>query len=398
LNPIYFGHFSINPKDTIIAFSYSWIFYSVLKYFKNIENQKKKLNHVIFLTLLLTLGLSIRLTFLISLIPIFIIFLFETFKLIKLKKKINFLFFDFSMILLCSFILTVVFWPDTHNDIFFDPFIYINKYFLNFFDSSFGLPYGLINGIFYEIQNTPSYYFFLSLYHKMPIYIILSFFTSLFLIFNKKFRTIFIKDKNFIYLYINIIFLFLILLIIKPGINDGIRYFLYIIPYFLIVSSLAIYYVFIYSNLILKSALIGLISYNLLIFFSLTPYQYIFINNLNGKFENNLNKYEIDYWGTSLKELSIKIDKNKIFDEDKRYKISTCGLNKGIMKYYLGKYSDIKYSFVNTNEKYDYIIFINRVDTKSNQLSTTDTCFNNYFKNEIISVRRNNLQLALLSD
>ena len=137
---------------------------------------------------------------------------------------------------------------------------------------------------------------------------------------------------------------------------------------------------------------------NLLIFFSLTPYQYVFINNFNGKFENNLNKYEIDYWGTSLKELTINMEKNKIFDDDKSYRLATCGLNKSIMKFYLGKYSKIKYSFVNTDEKYDFIIFINRVDTISPKLSMTDTCFNNYFKNEIISVRRNNLQLALLSD
>ena len=38
LNPIYFGHFSINPKDTIIAFCYIWIFCISLKY----SNYQKK--------------------------------------------------------------------------------------------------------------------------------------------------------------------------------------------------------------------------------------------------------------------------------------------------------------------------------------------------------------------
>ena len=35
-NPVYFGHFSINPKDTIIAFCYIWIFNISLKYIYNV--------------------------------------------------------------------------------------------------------------------------------------------------------------------------------------------------------------------------------------------------------------------------------------------------------------------------------------------------------------------------
>ena len=397
LNPIYFGHFSINPKDTVISFCYSWIFYSVLKYFKNFENPEKKIKHVICLILLLTLGLSIRLTFLISLIPIFIILLFEAYRYIK-SLKIKILFFDFFLIIISSFIITIIFWPDTHNNIFLDPFILVYEYFVNFFDSSFGLPYGLINGVFYDIQNTPRYYFFLSLFHKMPFYIVLSFVICIFLTLNKNFRISLFKKKNFFYLFINVFFLFFILLVFKPGINDGIRYFLYIIPYIIVVSSIAIYFLFLYSNKLIKFIIIILISYNLIIFLSLTPYQYIFINGFNGKFKNNLNRYEIDYWGTSLKELAIKIEKNKTFNENKRYKLATCGHNNDILKYYFNKYSDFKYSFVNPNEKYDYIIFVNRVDSNSSQLTKTNTCFNNYFKNEIISVTRNDLQLALISD
>ena len=43
----------------------------------------------------------------------------------------------------------------------------------------------------------------------------------------------------------------------------------------------------------LKFLFVLLFMYNFIIFLILTPYQYTFINNLNGKFSNNLNKFEM---------------------------------------------------------------------------------------------------------
>ena len=114
--------------------------------------------------------------------------------------------------------------------------------------------------------------------------------------------------------------------------------------------------------------MIILFLYNIFIFFKLITYQYTFINNLNGKFSSNLNKFENDYWGTSIKELLSKSKKNNIFNEQKVYRIATCGLNSDIIKYYFNKNFKIEYKFVNTSEKYDYIIFINKIDTCSHTL------------------------------
>ena len=396
-NPIYFGHFSINPKDTIIAFSYIWIFYIVLKYFESLKYKNKRLNNIIYLTLLLSLGLSIRLTFLVTLIPLFIILSFEFFKK-KENKNFKFLLTDLIIIFLSSFMITIIFWPDTHNNIFKDPFIYIFQYFNNFFNSSFGLPFGIINGLFYEIENTPWFYLFVSLFHKLPIYILLSFLLSPFLFLDKNFKKKISLSRNYFYILLNIIFLFLMVLIFRPGINDGIRYFLYVIPLILIISSISIFYILQFSNILFKSILIVLISFNLLTFFKLTPYHYAFVNNLNGKYENNLNKYDVDYWGTSLKELVINSKKEKIFTDNRRYSFSSCGLNQNILEFYLDKYTDINYSFVSNNENYDFIFFINRLDDSSLDLNSIDTCYNNFFKNEVLSVKRNNLSLAFISN
>jgi hypothetical protein len=107
--------------------------------------------------------------------------------------------------------------------------------------------------------------------------------------------------------------------------------------------------------------------------------------------------YEIDYWGISLKEL-IKnlVEADILNDKDKNYKIATCGLNQEIVEFYLKKYSSNKFKFVSLIENYDYIIMVNRVDTKDN--IKLETCFNNHFKKEIISVKRNDLQISIVSN
>ena len=306
-NPIYFGHFSINPKDTIIVFCYIWIFNIALKYIYNDKNKK----YLVYLTLLFSLGLGIRLTFLFSLFPVFMIILFELYSnnnifISHIYKFIK----DLFLIIVFSFIVTFIFWPDSHSDLSRLPFNLIKNYFLLFFDANFGLPLGILNGDYYETTNTPSRYIFVMLFFKLPIYILFSIILLPIFFFTKHKKKKF--HKNIFYILLQIIFPILLILIFKPGINDGLRYFLYILPFFVILSSISIYHIFLSRFVIFKIFLVFLFLYNIFIFFKLTPYQYIFINNLNGKFSNNLNKFENDYWGTSIKELLTK-SKKKAF-------------------------------------------------------------------------------------
>jgi len=398
LNPIYFGHFSINPKDTIIAFCYIWIFCISLKYF----NYPKKNKYLFYLTLLFSLGLGIRLTFIVSLLPIFLVILFK----LLLNKKDFFKYFfkltlDLSLVIFFSFIITVIFWPDTHSNLFKLPFTLTKNYFLTFMNSSFGLPIGILNGNFYLTSNTPKSYLFTLLLYKLPIYVLFSFLFLPFIFFNKKFiKNKNIKFINFCYLLLQIIFPLIIIILIKPGLNDGLRYFLYLIPLLMILSSIGIYYLFTLRFISFKIIIIFLFIFNIFIFLKLTPYQYIFVNNLNGKFSNNLNKFENDYWGTSIKELLLKAKKNSFFEENKIYHISTCGVNNQIIKYYLNKEFNFEYKFVNSNEMYDYIIFVNRVDTslKKVNLNNAKTCYDNFFRSDIIKIERNGLPIAFISN
>ena len=78
--------------------------------------------------------------------------------------------------------------------------------------------------------------------------------------------------------------------------------------------------------------------------------------------------------------------KIKIFSKKKKhYKIATCGLNSDIIKFYLNRDFDIEYNFVNSNEEYDFIVFINRVDTTTTNLDLNNpqTCYSK-FNNKIL--------------
>ena len=236
------------------------------------------------------------------------------------------------------------------------------------------------------------------LFYKLPIYILFSIiFLPIVLYSMKEQKKVF---KGIFYIFLQILFPILIILIFKPGINDGLRYFLYILPFFAILSSISIYYIFLSRFIILKIFFIFLFLYNIFIFFKLTPYQYTFINSLNGKFSNNLNKFENDYWGASIKELLLKAKNNSFFEENKIYHISTCGVNNQIIKHYLNKEFDFEYKFVNSNEMYDYMIFVNRVDTTLEKvdLNNAKTCYDNFFRSDIIKVERNGLPIAFISN
>ena len=146
LNPIFFGHMSMNPKDTIIAFSYAWSIYLILRYFKYQHIKNKRNYYSLLLGIVIGLGSGVRPIFIFSLFPIILIIIFEFFlKKENLFKKnlITHFFLDFVKIIFVAYILMILCWPDTHSNILILPF----KLALESITSApIGTPWGLLNG------------------------------------------------------------------------------------------------------------------------------------------------------------------------------------------------------------------------------------------------------------
>ena len=200
-----------------------------------------------------------------------------------------------------------------------------------------------------------------------------------------------------------LIFPNLVLFLILYPIYDGMRLFLWTIPYFCIIPGLTIYYLIENVNFIKpKLALISLsllIIYFLFNFFLYTPYQYTYLNIFNGKAENRYKRFENDYWGVSIYELL----KHSNFDKVKTIKIATCGINSAQAKKYLEKrgYTNLMFSDLG---QADYIIMTNRTSLVSGKLtekSTNETvkimnCFDRYSGKDVFEVKRNGLTLSVV--
>ena len=392
LYPIFFGHAAMNGKDTILAFSHVWIFYFILQYLKNQFILSKKNKYIYFLAFVSATATGIQLLFFGSLISIFLFIIIE---IIFIKKfccknfNKNIFLFDLLKFFFFFYLILVFFWIGTHDNIATKPIEFFIKSLGD--DIWRGWPYNLINGNMYLANNLPSNYFILNIFFKSPEYILFLYliFFIFFLTINNFFKNI-IKDFNYKLIIIISVLLLPIGISIFSSlpVYDGLRLFIWVLPYFCIIPSLMIF--FLYKKLNnLRFKIISIISCGLFIFYIfnfilITPYHYTYLNSFTKNSKKSKN-FENDYWGISIKELinNINIDKKKL-------DIAFCGVNTQVAKNYL-KQNKNKYilNFTKINEA-EFIIMTNRVDIhqKSQNISSLKTCYDLYPGKNINEVKR----------
>ena len=394
LNPTFFGHMSMNPKDTIIAFSLVWTTLVLFRYLTQQKNINKRIKFLIYAGLLIGLGLGVRIQFFALLFPLFL-FVFM-YKFLNKDFSLGNFILDVFIIIFISYMVMLLSWPQVHSNIFVEPF----KIFIEQLGVQFGPDRILLNSKVFSTLEVSANYIFVNLLFKSPEFILFTYSIFLLLIFfNKEFR-----QNEYSYFYIK---LFLILFtIILPTIfilfssyklYDGLRLFIYILPFYCIIPALVIYFLIKnIKNLINKFLLfstIFLFLFYVYNFIKITPYQYTYFNIFAGKKDNLINNFEIDYWGISIKELISKIVKKDYEKKNNFTNIAVCGLNVDIVKIEFNKYPNFKYKIKDLqNEKYDYIIMNNRPVFIEDERYIT--CYQKFKKNSIIDVKRNNQILS----
>ena len=391
LNPFFFGHMGINPKDTIIFFSLIWFLYFFYKYI----SKEKDLKNLIFFSIFIGFGCGIRISFLGLILPIILFGIINYIKTFKysigkfFKKKI----FDIIICLVIILFLVLFTWPHLHQGNF-------NLFLETIKNSIFwqaGPKLGLINGTFYETFKTPKTYFLSFLLFKMPIYQSLLFFISIiFIILKKDILKKYINEfSKFTFLNLFIIFFTVLLtIVLNVKIYDGIRLFLFLIPFFCTICAISIIYFFLkfkknFLNLITFGVFIFLtfLSLNRLITFA--PYQYSYLNYNFINLNIASNKFENDYWNTSWKELinnlPDEVDGKKINNSN----VAVCGGDANIVRYYFSK-KNIKINITSIIDA-DFIIMTNRA---SFNINDKRTCFNTYKGEDLAIVKRKDLILS----
>ena len=398
--PIFFGHMSINTKDTILAFSHIWITYLLFRYIKKQQFIIKKNKYIVLLPILAAMGTGIQLVFLGSLIPI-LIFLFSDvifFKKISSKDfDIKKFLYDLIKVFLIFYFLLVLFWIDTHPNILILPFQIVFESLSGDFWT--GWPYNLINGSYYESISVPKYYLLINLFFKSPEFFLLCYIIFPILLFSSK---RFFQEKIFSFNYkISLLLLILlfpniILFLIPYPIYDGMRLFLWTLPYFCIVPAFVFYFLIENFKNIKSKITLGILSifiiYFIFNFFYITPYQYTYLNFFNGKKEIRYKKFENDYWGSSIEDLI----KNASFNKNEKLNFSSCGINGEILKSSLLKNGYINFSLTDI-ENADYIVMTNRVISNNsvNNIKLIN-CFDKFNGFEIFNINRNGLILSAI--
>jgi len=396
--PIFFGHMAFNGSDTIVAFCHVWIIYLVLRYLKKQNIKEKTNNYILLISILAAIATGIQLVFLGSLLPIVIFALVEIFFIKKFICKdfnIKKFFFDLLKSLVIFYLILVIFWIDAHPNILILPFNFI----IETFSPSYwtGWPYNMVAGKYYISSDIPKSYLLLNLIYKAPEYILLSYLIFIFLIFSiinyfkKKFE--YFQYKMFIVILI-LVFPNIIFFLVPYAIYDGLRLFLWIIPFFCIIPGLVIYYLIEnFSTLkckFLLSLLLISILYFLFNFLALTPYHYTYLNILNGDNKYKYKKFENDYWGASIKELV----ENSNFKKNKIILIATCGVSPEISKKYFKDKGLSNLKFVNDSEA-EYIIMTNRT-VNNNNVNQITNCFDKFKGSNLFVVERNGMLLSTI--
>ena len=388
LNPFFFGHMGMNPKDPIIFFALIWTIFFFIRYLENIRGSQFK--HLVFMSIFIGFGTGIRLTFLGLLLPLGLIWLYIVLqKKIKISSALSHLFFGSIIILF----LTTLTWPHIHDGNYELIFETIKK------SSSWliGVKHGVINGNFYEIQNTPRTYILDIFLYRMPIYFSLLIIFSYIIIFLKK--NFFIEKINLNFLktfsLLNIILFFpvIVMIITKTHLYDNVRLFLFTIPLFATIASFGLFFIinkFKEFNYLYKSfsfIVLFLLILSLYRFTLLTPYQYVYTNYLSSPiFSATQNKFEHDYWYVSYGELIKKITEKYGELETSKLKIRTCNNHHFAYRFYFNQILKSKQA---EGEEADFVILADR-----NLRYRKMNCLQLYKGEDILSVKRLGLTLS----
>ena len=388
LFPFFFGHLAINNKDIIITFSHIWIINYLIKYSVKNLYFKAKIKTLFKLATLSALGTGIQPLFLGSLAPILIIFLI--YLIFKKKRKIDKLLLDFIIYFVFFYFILVLFWVDTHSNIFILPLSFV----LNSFSFDVGWPFNLTNGVYTFSKDVPNNYLFINYFYKLPEFLIFLYVVSLpILILNYKrlkieFEFFFLKILS---VTILLLFPHLILIFIIYPIYDGLRLFLWATPYLAIIPAITFYTLNKEKKIffvLTKYTLALLIFLHIFNFVKLTPYQYSYLNFFSGDKNKRYQKFENDYWSISLKELILNSD----LKGEKIY-FSVCGVNSYVAKTYMRqKYKNVEYVSIDTA---NYVIMTNRT-LYSEKNQSISNCYDEYNYENVAEVRRNNLVLSAI--
>lgn len=303
LTPSFNGHAMFNIKDIPFLLHYFLAALLILDFkIYEIKISKNSFFRLIFYGLIFGLVVLVRFNG-----YAFLLMLSFYMFLTKFKKNIEnfkFVLFNWSFIYLVSFIFLILFSPSAWGK----PTTWLK----GLYETQFNIDWlgsTLTNGTYIKATEMESSYLVSWFLHKLPLNLLIGFILFILIFIFNKFN--FSNISNFSLYFI--ILVFFTFSIFRPIAYDGIRQFLFLIPFFVILFIEVLNYLkkYLSFNIYL---IIFLISVGYLIYTqkSLGEYKYVYFNEIVNEEEVSINcnliggcgKWETDYWGYSIKSLS----------------------------------------------------------------------------------------------
>lgn len=312
LTPSISGHSLFNNADIPYAFQFLLCAVFYIDYLDNKSKIFSTIPREYILGFLFGLNLVIRINAIVFLGSLSI---FSLILLIKNNEVNRKFFFSELKIYLTALVILYILTPS----MWLNPIDWINFAILDQFSHP-NIVQTVVNGNKVSANETGLFYLVIWFFYKLPI-IFLIFFLIYFFIFayQKKGNIFSIYSLYFIF-YVQIMFM-----ILKPPAYDGLRHFLFVIPFFLALSS-DLFDKYLNSNFFVGILLlVGGVLYLIYTQFGLGPYRYAYFNefvdleNISYVCDETLNgcgNWATDYWGFSGKEM-YKISKKHTLENNK---------------------------------------------------------------------------------
>jgi len=347
LNPRFFGAIPANPKDIPFAIFY---FVSIASVYLT-SSTKNVFLRVLILGILFGFSQSTR-TIGLTLYPI--LFLYDLCfnknspagKGNLFQKIVNEFIYVFLIFITSNWVLITT-WP------------YIgSNYFKNLFDIiSTSKQFPWVGTIFFLGKNYQSahltpLYIPIWLFVGMPIFLVLLSLLSFYFIKRMVKNPVFFLSLAVI--GINIFMYFFL----RPIVYDGMRHFLFLLPFFSILAVLSFIEIGKLKSKKIKQIINVFILINCLLVIAtqikLFPYQYVYFNEFVGGLSGGQKYFETDYWNSSFREGILWLKENEI-KKDKKYGIYTCSSSWSLLRYF-----DLNMTWAKNYKDADYAICYTR--------------------------------------
>jgi len=308
LTPVFFGHSMYNPKDIPFASAYILGVYFITKLLKELPEIRVKTS--VFVCLSVALAINIRIG---GVLLIFYLVLFSGIKMVLLlaterpltQEKVRLWrksLVSLTFIIISSYFLGLLFWPFGLSDPLRNPLIALTQ--MSNYDLH--VTYELFDGKWIQSTAFPWYYIPKWILITTPLFMTVGYFLIPILLMKRLHRSSFPPSLYLLFVFFTVVFPITYIIIRKSNLYDSWRHLLFTYPPLVVVAALS------WDSILpgAKKRLYRMVSIGMLLIFCLEPavwmirnhpHQTFYFSPLIGGVNGAFKKYEIDYWGTSLR-------------------------------------------------------------------------------------------------